>query len=67
MALVPYKEVSQNVQASKGDKLSTCFKNMTDATFEYAITNETQQFETTKGILFGAHLAVTRYFQRVFL
>ena len=65
MALVPNKEVLQNILACKNDELSTCFKNMTDDTFEYAMTNETQQLETTKGSLFGAYNAVTGYFQNV--
>ena len=65
MALVPNKEVLENIQAGKDDELSTCFKNMTDAAFEYAMTNETQQLETTKGNLFGAYNAVTGYFQNV--
>ena len=43
MALVPNKEALQNIQAGKVDELSTGFKNMSDAAFEYAITNETQQ------------------------
>ncbi len=38
---------------------------MTDAAFEYAMTNESQQLETTKGTLFGAYNAVTGYFQNV--
>jgi len=65
MALVPNKEVLQNIQAGKDDELSTCFKNMTDAAFEYAMTNETQQFETTKGTLYGCYNSVTGYFQNV--
>jgi phage/plasmid-like protein (TIGR03299 family) len=65
MALVPNKEVLQNIQAGKDDELSTCFKNMTDAAFEYAMTNDTQQLETTKGTLFGTYNAVTGYFQNV--
>ena len=65
MALVPNKEVFKNIQAGKEDELSTCFKNMTDAAFEYAMSNETQQLETTKGNLFGAYNAVTGYFQNV--
>lgn len=65
MALVPNKEVLQNIQAGKEDELSTCFKNITDAAFEYAMTNESQQLETTKGSLFGAYNAVTGYFQNV--
>ena len=65
MALVPNKEVLQNIQAGKDDKLSTYFKNMTDAAFEYAMTNETQQLEITNGSLFGAYNAVTGYFKNV--
>ncbi len=65
MALVPNKEVLQNIQAGKEDELSTCFKNMTDVAFEYAMTNESQQLVTTKGTLFGTYNAVTGYFQNV--
>ena len=65
MALVPNKEVLQNIQTGKEDGLSTCFKNMTDAAFEYAMSNDSQQLETTKGSLFGAYNAVTGYFQNV--
>ena len=65
MALVPNKEVLQNIQAGKDNELSTCFKNQTDAAFEYAMTNESQQLETTKGSLFGAYYAVTGYLQNV--
>ena len=38
---------------------------MTDVVFEYAMTNESQQLETTKGSLFGAYNAITGYFQNV--
>ena len=65
MALVPNKEVLQNIQPGKDDDVAICFKNMTDTAFEYAMTNETQQLETTKGSLFGAYNAVTGYFQYV--
>ena len=65
MAMVPNKEVLQNTQAGKDDELSTCFKNMTDAALEYAMTNEMQQLETTRSSLFGAYNAVTGYFQNV--
>ena len=64
-ALVPNKEVLENILAGKDDELSTCFKNMTDTAFEYAMTNETQQMETTKGTLFGAYNSATGYFQNV--
>jgi len=65
MALVPNKEVLKNIQTGMEDELSTCFKNMADCAFEYAMTNDTQQLETTKGTLFGAYNAVTGYFQNV--
>ncbi len=55
----------QNILAGKDDELSTCFKKMTDAAFEYAMTNETQQLATTKVSSFGAYNAVTGYFQNV--
>jgi hypothetical protein len=38
---------------------------MTDAAFEYAMTNETQQLKAKKGNLFGAYNVVTGYFQNV--
>ncbi len=63
--MVPNKEVLQNIQTGKDDDLSTCFKNICDTTFEYAMSNPTQQQETTKGTLFGAYNAVTGYFQNV--
>lgn len=65
MAMVPNKEVLQNVQAGKDDEFSSCFKNMTDAAFEYAMSNESQQAATTKSSLFGSYNAVTGYFQNV--
>ncbi len=65
LAMVPNKEVLQNIQAGKDDDLSTCFTNICDTTFEYAMTNPTQQQETTRGTLFGAYNAVTGYFQNV--
>ncbi len=65
LAMVPNKEVLHNLQKGKQDELSTCFKNMCDTAFEYAMSNPTQQQETTKGTLFGAYNAVTGYFQNV--
>ncbi|MEP7376798.1 MAG: DUF932 domain-containing protein [Chitinophagaceae bacterium] len=65
LAMVPNKEVLQNIQAGKDDELSTCFKNICDTTFEYAMSNTSQLQETTKGTLFGAYNAVTGYFQNV--
>lgn len=65
MALVPSKEVLHNLQSGKDDELSSYFKNMTDAAFDYAVSNESQQLETTKGTLFGAYNGVTGYLQNV--
>ncbi|HEY0057380.1 MAG TPA: DUF932 domain-containing protein [Pedobacter sp.] len=64
-ALVPNKEVWKNLQEGNDDELSTCFKNMCDDAFEYAMSNPTQLTDTTKGTLYGAYNAVTGYFQNV--
>jgi phage/plasmid-like protein (TIGR03299 family) len=65
LAMVPNKEVLENIQAGKWNELSTCFHNMCNSVFEYAMTSPTQQQETTRGTLFGAYNAVTGYFQNV--
>ncbi len=65
LAMVPNKEVLQNIQSEKPDELSTAFKNMCDNVYEYAMTSPTQQTETTKGTVFGAYNAITGYFQNV--
>lgn len=64
-ALVPNKEVLKTIQNGKEEELSTCFTNMVENAFEYAMTNPTQLMETTKGTVFGAYNAVTGYFQNV--
>lgn len=65
LAMVPNKEVLENIQKGEWDELSTCFNNMCNTVFEYAMTSPTQQTDTTKGTLFGAYNAVTGYFQNV--
>jgi phage/plasmid-like protein (TIGR03299 family) len=65
LAMVPNKEVLANLNAGKDDELSTCFKNMVDSVYGYAMTNPTQLQETTEGTVFGAYNAVTGYFQNV--
>lgn len=47
------------------DDLPTKFINTRNEIMEYAMTSETQQFDQTKGTLFGAYNAVTGYFQNV--
>jgi phage/plasmid-like protein (TIGR03299 family) len=65
LAMVPNKEVLQNLQAGKENELSTAYKNTCDAVYEYGLTSPTQQTETTKGTVFGAYNAITGYFQNV--
>jgi phage/plasmid-like protein (TIGR03299 family) len=65
LAMVPNKEVLQNIQNGELDELSTCFKNMCDDVYEYNMTSPSQQYETTKGTVFGTYNAITGYFQNV--
>jgi len=65
LAMVPNKEVLQNLNAGKDDDLSTCFKNMVDSVYHYAMNNPAQLLKTTEGTVFGAYNAVTGYFQHV--
>lgn len=64
-AMVPNKEVLQNLEAGNDDEMSTLFKNIVDNVYEYAMSSPTQQQETTEGTVFGAYNAVTGYFQNV--
>lgn len=65
LAMVPNKEVLQNIEKGEMDELSTCFKNMCDDVYEYNMTSPCQQYETTKGTVFGTYNAITGYFQNV--
>lgn len=65
LAMVPNKEVLQNIEKGELDELSTCFKNMCDDVYEYNLSSPSQQYETTKGTVFGAYNAITGYFQNV--
>lgn len=65
LAMAPNREVLQQLQSGREDELSTCFKNMCEAVYAYALSSPTQQTETTRGTLFGAYNAVTGYFQNV--
>jgi hypothetical protein len=64
-ALVPSKEVLKTIQEGKQDELSSCFTNMVDSAFEYAMSDPTQLMDTTKGTVFGAYNSLTGYFQNV--
>ena len=65
LAMVPNKEVLRNIQTGNLDDLSSCFKNICDTAYEYAMTSPSQQTETTKGTLFGAYNSISGYFQNV--
>ncbi|MES2331214.1 MAG: DUF932 domain-containing protein [Bacteroidota bacterium] len=63
--LVPNKEALQALQQGKTDECSTYYQNMCDSALSYAMSNDTQQLETTRGTLFGAYNGITGYFQNV--
>ncbi|RYE02143.1 MAG: DUF945 domain-containing protein [Sphingobacteriales bacterium] len=65
LALAPSKEVLSRLHGAGGDGLSTQFRNMCDAAYEYALSHSSQNMDTTRGTLFGAYNAVTGYFQNV--
>ena len=62
---MPEQETYDLLKKGAEDELSTAFKNMVEDAFTYAMVNDTQQMDTTKGTLFGAYNAVTGYYQNV--
>ena len=65
LALAPNKEVLNSLKAGDYKELSTRFVNTVDEAYNYAMTNPSQQLDTTKGTVFGAYNAVTGYFQNI--
>lgn len=65
VSLCPNKKTLELLKIGEEEEVSTMFKNTVEDAFAYAMMNETQQMETTKGTLFGAYNAVTGYFQNV--
>lgn len=65
MAMVPDIETMSLLEKDLYKETSTRYKNTVDRVFEYAMTSESQQMETTKGTVFGAYNAVTGYYQNV--
>jgi len=59
------KETVAYIKEGKEDKIPTAFKNRCADAFTYAMLNDTQHLETTKGTVFGAFNAVTGYYQNV--
>jgi phage/plasmid-like protein (TIGR03299 family) len=47
------------------DEFSKRFTNIADAAYEYALSDETQLMDTTRGTLYGAFQAVTGYYSNV--
>ncbi len=64
-ALVPNREAILAMQQGRTDECSTYYQNMCDAAFQYAMTSEAQQMDTTRGTLYGFYNAITGYFQNV--
>jgi phage/plasmid-like protein (TIGR03299 family) len=65
LALAPGKEMLQGLGSEKKELLSKQFQNTCEAAFAYAMSNPTQQMQTTRGTLFGAYNAITGYYQNV--
>lgn len=65
LALCPNKETLEHIQNGAEEEFSTIFKNTVNDAFAYAMLNDSQKMETTKGTLFGAYNAITGYFQNV--
>ena len=65
MALASNAETLGQIKDGREGEFSSVFKNQCEAAFSYAMLNDTQQLETTKGTVFGAFNAVTGYFQNV--
>lgn len=65
LALCPNKETLDLLKKGAEDEISTVFKNTVENAMIYAMENDTQLMDTTKGTLFGAYNAVTGYYQNV--
>ncbi|HEY9002034.1 MAG TPA: DUF932 domain-containing protein [Mucilaginibacter sp.] len=65
LAMTPNRETYELVKTGKQEELTSQFNNIVSSVFDYAMTNPTQQENTTKGTLFGMYNAVTGYFQNV--
>ncbi len=65
LAIVPDKEVLENIENDQFYGLSTCFNNMCNSVIKYAMSSPAQQTEAPRGTLFEAYNAITGYFQNV--
>lgn len=65
LALAPSATIVNQLKNDEIEELSSCFTNIIENAYKYALSNETQLMTTTEGTLFGAYNAVTGYFQNV--
>ncbi|WP_129750334.1 DUF932 domain-containing protein [Flavobacterium beibuense] len=65
LALCPNAVTLDLLKKGAEDECSAVYRNACEAAFEYAMADETQTMETTKGTLFGAYNAITGYYQNV--
>lgn len=65
MAMVPNKEVLDNLIHGKEDELSSAFQKICTDAYAYTMESPDQCIETTKGTLFGAYNGVVGYFQNM--
>ncbi|WP_163397459.1 DUF932 domain-containing protein [Flavobacterium fluviatile] len=65
LALAPSPAIVSQLKNNEIEALSSCFSNIIENTYQYALSDETQLTKTTEGTLFGAYNAVTGYFQNV--
>lgn len=65
LAMAPNREVIGRIENGEWEAASSIYKNITEDVYIYAMANNTQQMDTTKGTLFGAYNSVTGYFQNV--
>lgn len=65
LALAPNKEALDKLDRGAEDEFSANFRNQCDRAFEYALSADSQNMETTAGTVFGGYNSVTGYFQNV--
>ena len=65
MAMAPDIETMSMLEKGLYKETSTRYRNTVEKVYEYAMSSETQQMETTKGTVFGAYNAITGYYQNV--
>jgi phage/plasmid-like protein (TIGR03299 family) len=56
---------NQDIPNNKQNEMSTRFKNMVDATTEFAMTHPTQTINAANGTLWGAYNAVSGYYNYI--